>query len=521
VQEASELVRKLSLLKTSDGHRVSKLVNYKGYELWWIHYDDLMYKFCLPYTEYHILLKYIKDFSYIYLYNPPSPSLFRYYLEAHSCNHQILNASSKKLPPLGIVIQIILSLPFILWLGIRRIRLMIWTSDLFDPPHDYDFRMRFIYEELRKKKIKSVEFIRSMESSRTVISHALKRKRPVVYSFAISRFTYYLANLFDNRYKNKQRNLKLHLDDNPMNRFWFNIATSYVSGMSGDIWSIKIIKFILRFIGIKVAIIPAAHSRNFHEVLACKLSKIPTVGILHGVPSKDYPVYDFMPEFDGEKALSVDKYGLWSEWWKEYYFKNSRAYRADQLFISGPMRPLQHTDSHSAPTGQLTKVLFASEQLASPKEILPYLDKLMEAKDITLYFKFRPYRDGFEEWLKVNRPDILRKMDKSKVLRGSMVEAIAQCDAVVGSHTGGALEALLQLKPMIFFLTKRWGDYFELKSFKLGRSFIAESPQELLVLIRKSKDIPKETLMELQLHFFGDPYMNGSKWVVGEVEKLL
>ncbi|PIP55972.1 MAG: hypothetical protein COX06_00370 [Candidatus Zambryskibacteria bacterium CG22_combo_CG10-13_8_21_14_all_42_17] len=255
--------------------------------------------------------------------------------------------------------------------------------------------------------------------------------------------------------------------------------------------------------------------------MACKLSKIPTVGILHGVPSKNYPVYDFMPEFDGEKTLSVDKYGVWSLWWKEYYLKNSRAYRSNQMFVSGPMRPLQHTDSYIVPTGQSIKVLFASEQLASPKEILPYLVELMATKDISLYYKFRPYRDGFEEWLKINRPDILKRMDTSKIMRGSMAEAIAQCDVVVGSHTGGVLEALLQLKPMIFFLTKKWGDYFELKSFELGRSFIAENPQELLTLIRKSKDISEKTLKELQFHFFGDPYMNGSKWVVNEIEKLL
>jgi len=521
VQEASELVRKLSLLKTSDGRRLSKIINYRGFELWWIHYDDLMYKYCLPYTEHHKLLKYLRDFSYICLYNPPSSSLFRYYLQAHSLKHQILNTSSKKLPPLGIIIQVVLSFPFLLWLIMRRPRLMVWTSDLFDPPRDFDFRMRFIYEELKKKKIKFVEFIRSMESSQTVVSHALKRKRPVIYSFAINKLTYYLANILDKKYKKKLSSIKPQLEDDPINRFWFGVASSYIYGTSGDIWSIRVIKLILKFIGVKVAIVPAAHSRNFHEVLACKLSKIPTVGILHGVPSKNYPVYDFMPEFDGEKTLSVDKYGVWSLWWKEYYLKNSRAYRSNQMFVSGPMRPLQHTDSYIVPTGQSIKVLFASEQLASPKEILPYLVELMATKDIFLYYKFRPYRDGFEEWLKINRPDILKRMDTSKIMRGSMAEAIAQCDVVVGSHTGGVLEALLQLKPMIFFLTKKWGDYFELKSFELGRSFIAENPQELLTLIRKSKDISEKTLKELQFHFFGDPYMNGSKWVVNEIEKLL
>src|SRR3990167_8889962 len=144
-------------------------------------------------------------------------------------------------------------------------------------------------------------------------------------------------------------------------------------------------KLILKFIGIKAAIILSAGGRNLHEVLACKLLGIRIVGIQHGMSSKDYMVSDFMHEFDGEKCLSVDKYGLWSEWWKEYYLKNSRAYKPEQLYISGPMRPLEHADIPAlSAAGHSLKVLFLSEQLAAPTEILPYLEVLMEAKDISL-----------------------------------------------------------------------------------------------------------------------------------------
>jgi len=520
VQEASELARKLSLLTVLDGRRLSKIVNYKGYELWWIHYDDIYYKFCLPFTQYHALLAYLKSFEAVYLYKPPVAGLFTYFLEAYQCNYELFDDSRSL--SLGFLLQVSLSLPFLLWLIIRRPGLMIWTSDQFDPPRDHDFRLRFIYEELRRKKIYFVEFIRSMEQTPTVLQHALLRRRATVYSFAIVNLIHYIAGWFGPMPIAGLSDTNPVAKTNPEGVFWFLVATHFLRDIRGDLWSIWTMQLVLRCVGVRVAIIDSATGRSFHEMMACKLLNIPVIGILHGVPSKFYPVYDFMPEFDGEKQLSVDKYGLWSEWWKEYYLKNSRAYKPEQLYISGPMRPLEHADIPAlSAAGHSLKVLFLSEQLAAPTEILPYLEVLMEAKDISLHFKFRPYRDGFEEWLKANRPDILERMDIAKVMRGTIGEAIARCDVIVGSHTGGVLEALLYLRPMVFFHTKKWGDYFELESFNLGHSFIAKNPQELLVLIRKSRSIPRKILEELQRRFFGDPYMNGSKWVVEQVEEFL
>ena len=102
-----------------------------------------------------------------------------------------------------------------------------------------------------------------------------------------------------------------------------------------------------------------------------------------------------------------------------------------------------------------------------------------------------------------------------------MHEAVAKCDVVIGCRSNGVIEALLQLKPFVFFQTNKWGDYFELKSFDSPYKFFAENPEELQDLIGRSKDIPDGVLKELQNRFFGDPYQNGSKWVVEEALKSL
>ena len=100
-------------------------------------------------------------------------------------------------------------------------------------------------------------------------------------------------------------------------------------------------------------------------------------------------------------------------------------------------------------------------------------------------------------------------------------EAISLCDVVVGSYSNAVLEALLQLKPLVFFRTQKWGDYFEIKSLDAQGYFFAENPEELIEKIKKSTNILKEDLKKLQKQFFGNPYQNGSKWVVDQVIKNL
>ncbi|MSR87955.1 MAG: hypothetical protein EXS69_02210 [Candidatus Zambryskibacteria bacterium] len=522
VEEASELNRKLSLITDRAGRRVSKIVNFKGFELWWINYDNLMYKFSLPYTEYRSLLEYLKDFSNIYLYKPPHLDIFKYFLDAHECRYVIkLEKQFSKKFPIGVLFQVALSIPFLFWLKLRNPKLLVWTSDRFDPPRDHNFRMKFIYEELKARKINFMEFIRSMEPSPIVFEHCLKRRRPVIYSYAIVTLARALRSLFES-----QRNLETFsrpkVGASPEEIFWHKIATHYAKNFRSDIWAIKTIKFILKFIGIKSAIIIGAINRNFPEVLACKLSGIPTVGIQHGLHPKYYFVSDFMHEFDGDKTLSVDKYGLWSEWWKEYYLKYSKAYKPEQLYVSGLMRPLEKIPNSKSQTlnhGQL-KVLFVAEELAAPEEVLPYLEALLEDKNVSVYIKFRPYKDGFEAWLKENHPEIIKNFDAEKILKISMHEAIALSDVVVGSHSAGVFEAALQLKPFVLFRTEKWGDFLGLISLNLG-DIVAGTPEEFIAKVKRSKSIPQDGLKKIQELFFGNPYQNGSRWVVDQAEEAL
>jgi len=522
VHDAGVMAEKLSRLSLPDGSCLSKASVYKGYELWWTHLDDIFLYFCLPHTQYQKLLNYVRDFEIVYLYEPPFKNLFSCYLEAHERKMVTISKISFNFS-LGIFFQILLTTLCLPLLMFRKYSRMVFIGDKLEKDRDHDFRMRFIYEELRKRKSSFVEFIRSPESWKAVLQHAWIRKRPVVYAEAVT-FLGRLMSILSGGRRHAERTFGSNLfrgEMIPENRFYLLIATQYLLTIGDDIWSIRIMQWILQLTKVKVAIIIAASERNWHTVIGCKLNNIPTVGILHGINTYHYNMYDFLRGFDGENMLSVDRYGLWSEWWRDYYLKYSDAYKPEQLFVSGPMRPLEtNVDeaNQKSFTEDRTKVLFISEQVAEPQEVLPFFTEILANRDFEVTIKFRPSRDGFEMWLLKHQPELLKEVP---IMRGSIQEAIASNDVVVGTHSTAVLESLFQFKVPIFFDTHKWGDYFNLKEYGVDQSFFASNYEELIKKIQLAKNVSPDEIIELRKRFFGDSYKNGSAWVVEQMEKYL
>ncbi len=528
IYEANVLAEELSLLTLPNGQRISKSFSYKGYDLWWFNYDTLFFYFCLPYTQYKKLLIYLKSFQHVYLYKPDFHRLFSTYLSAHECGLTIDTGPGVKnltLLPVGVFFQILLTLISLPVLMLKRSPIMIYTGDEFDKGKDHNFRMKFVYEEMRRRKTPFIEFIRSVESWKTLLGHAFTRKRPVVYTDAITFLGLYMSILTGGR----ARAGKLFgphtfesVTDND-ERFKYMVATYYLQRVYEDVWAIRIMKLILKGIGVKAAFMLVATGRNLQTTLGCKLNAIETIGVLHGVASRHYNLYEFMPAYDGEKVLSVDKYGLWSEWWKEYFMKNSKAYRKEQLYVSGPMRPLEpHQNDGKAITSHndRLRVLFVSELVAVPGEVMPYLHELMDQKDIELTIKFRPHHDTFEEWLSRNEPQILQS-PSIRIVNGSMHEAIQESDVVTGCQSTGVLEALLQNKVPNFFRTQKWGDYYSMTEEEDTQCLFAESPEELILKLTQAKDIQDSLLVKLCARYFGNPSVNGSAWAVDQLEEII
>lgn len=524
IYEATALLEQLPKIKLQDGTAVAQLLTYKGYELWWIHITDTFRYFCLPYTQYSRLLEYLKDFGVVYLSDAPYENLFRCYLEAYGCKVIILGgrrAKSPSLLPFGVFIQIMLTLLSLPILILRKLPVLVYTGDKLDQGRDFDFRMRFIYEELRKRGISFMEFIRGVEPWDKVLEHAWIRKRPVVYSEAII-FIARLADRFLKRSSVKVQNRKFEaFQSDPKENFKFRIATQFLLTAREDIIATRIMSLILRWIGVKVAFIPGVSERNWHTLIGCKINGIRSVGIMHGVQSKYYNHTDFLPGYKSGKDLGLDKYGVWSSWWKDYYKNESKLYSPEDLHISGPMRPLSaYGHQKYIHKSEKLAVLFVSEEMAVPEEVLPFLEALMKENDLDLLLKFRPSRDGFENWLRTNRPDILGN-PRLKIVRGNMAEAMLLADVATGCQSTGVIESLFFLRVPIYFYTKKWGDYFNLKNYGKESPFFAKTPEELIVRIKNVARVPKDILRELQERYFGDPHRNGSKWVIDQIEDVL
>lgn len=527
IYEANLLVQEFSQLTFPNGERMSRAVMYKGYELWWIHYHNMFLRNCLPYTRYKQLLEYIIGFEEAHLYEPVSQNLFSCYLRAHSVRHTTHTRGGfrtllSKLHP-GIVIQGLITLISLPFLMVLRRKLFVFTGDKFAKDLDFDFRMKFVYEELRARKLPFVECIRSLESWKNVLAHALVRRRPVLYAESVTALGSVIAFFIGSQRRAEQKygdNVFKEMTD-PFERFKRYIVAGYLLKADRDIWAIRIMHSILRLIGVRSAFFTAALDRNYHTVLACKLAGIPTVGILHGVASKNYNTYDFLPTYDGSAPMGLDQYGVWSEWWREYYATNGRVYTKNQLVVSGPMRPLLGVPEEVKRKGKPQKtlrVLFVSEQLAIPSETVPYLEALLADPDIGVAMLFRPYRDGFEVWLQENRPDILERIGTEHMFRDGARNAAKKCDVTVGSHSTAVLEALFEKCPIVFFGTNKWGDYFDLKEYGGAHTLYAEGTPMFLKAVKESVHMPEETLQNLAEQFFGDPYQNGSAWVVDQLE---
>ncbi len=531
IYEAKAFVEELSHLKLRDGTRITKSFIYGGYELWWAYCNKFLLSFGLPYSKYKKLLAHVKSFHCVHVYEAPFRDLFSCYLDSYGCEMIVINGPGIKTPSwfsFGLFVQVILTFVSLPIAMLFRRRTLVFIGDKFDGQNDFDFRMKFIYEELRRRKVPFIEFIRSLESWKTVFTHAIIRKRPVIYSEAIITMGKVLSTIVGGSQVGRKHLYKQTINTHDqIAHFKYLIATQYLINAQDDIWAIRIMRSIIWSLGIKAAYFTSVQYRNFHAFLGCKSLGIPTVGIQHGASPKDYFISDFMSGFDGEKPLSVDRYGLWSEWWREYFIKNSKAYASEQLQISGFMRPFQKNDTSILNNRRLDhdmnpiKVLFVPGELSIPSEVIPYLRTLMGMDDMSVYLTFRPYRDGFENWLRKNDPQIIESIGSEKILLGNIHDAISQCDVCVGSYSTAVLEALLQLKPAMLFHTNKWGDCLDLKSFKSQYTFYAETPSELITGIRKNIHAPREIIQALQNRYFGEPGKNGSAWVVDQLEDIL
>ncbi|MGA9348242.1 MAG: hypothetical protein WBW48_05490 [Anaerolineae bacterium] len=529
IYEAAAFTERLTQIKLPDGRGLTKLVTLQGYDLWWIHYDALYYNFLLPLTQYRRLLDRLVEFSEVQFYGISNLSLFRYYLEAYGVRWVNLQRWGARILwwkcLLREIFDSLFSFLALMLLKGRGAKVLLHPcfGDLLDYPHDYDFRMRRVFEELRARNIPFVEIVRSTQPLRVMLQHARIRRRPVIYSSSLVMLIYRMGDALSGQGNLQRKVVQQMAVRSPEERFLARVAMHYQRNARNPVIAIRLMSTILRWLGIRVAFVLHPSARSLHELIACKLNNIPTVGIQHGAGKRFYIVSEYMAGYEGARSLGTDVFGCWSEYWYNEYRQYSRVLRPEQLQIAGHLRPvpaeLLSTGEQQPHDSDVIRVLHVSDTIVDPREPLPYLRALVANPRLRVTIKARPMiKDRLVAYLRDHAPDVFAQIE---VVTGDIHQAVARSDVVVGCYSTAILEGLLQLKPLVFFNTRRWGDYYEFKTIKIAHGFFAESPEVASECVRAVLQTPRETLEQLRDYFWGDPTRDGGKWVVDQIERLL
>ena len=215
---------------------------------------------------------------------------------------------------------------------------------------------------------------------------------------------------------------------------------------------------------------------------------------------------------------SCDVYGVWSEYYLEYFRKYSKISTKDSFQFSGLLRPVKNMNQVS-PFERISedkiKVLLISEPLVSVMEIIPYIKRLLENNDIEVAIKVRPMvRDSYYEKMKVKLP-CTKNLD---IFSGDIHEVGKKFDVFVGSYSTAVIEASLIGKISVLLDTKKWGDYLDIDTLISGQTLLVKNPEALCnhIFSRIENERSLNTIKLIKDRFFGGN-RDGAQWIVDQL----
>jgi hypothetical protein len=282
----------------------------------------------------------------------------------------------------------------------------------------------------------------------------------------------------------------------------------------------RILKRALQFQRAQRAVIFDDNRHNHELIAACLSLGIPVLGFQHGVFNKFHAgLMDF--GFSGGRPHAFDRYGVWSDLFRDRLLRDSALFGPDRVFVSGPVRPpeeesLDRTGERETrkadESSKKIRVLVVSEPLARKHEVAPYLQTLLRDPQFELYLKLRPGESerSLEEYsLTADRVRLLRT--------GTVYEALAQVDVAVGTYSTVLYEAVLARTPIVWMKTSRaYGR--ELAEDRLAEA--AHRPEELPGAIRKAVASRAAELDQRRELVWGKDIRDGSKSLVEELKRL-
>jgi hypothetical protein len=375
----------------------------------------------------------------------------------------------------------------------------IWSGDFWNEKSSGDFRLGPLFHQLDCDEIKYIEFIRdSRLSLYLTIKNLVRRRRPVIYYgffSRLSRLIYKFAPVVEAG------------DIKPYDLRLFKFLRYY----STNKFEIGLIKWIFDRLQITHLIAWEFSERQAPLIFAAKVKGIPIFGFMHGAGMRCYMIHEFIkvnPKLSN--PVLIDNYGVWSEWWREYYLENSNIY--GKVEVVRPLKEGFSVRAHAAVkrrenrVEQRLKILWVCEPLIDPLDIINYLDLAVKNGEVLL--KVRDESEpGFLAKLFRLRPEY-RSLP---VVKGDIYSAISLVDVVVGSHSTAVLDAALLDTALLLVNSQKWGNYFE-----LDETVFCQDTDEF---VKKIQDLPVQDLHLLRQRFFGSSERHCASWLVGLIKR--
>lgn len=386
-------------------------------------------------------------------------------------------------------IYIFLSIPGLVKLFFSSNLSIIWSNDFYDSKTKGDFRLGNLYHNANKESLSFLELISTSNSGFIVsLKNFFKRKRPVIFFDAFVR----VINFFT-KFKVDLKNFKN-----------FNLYHQEI--IYQNILNIKATKLFLEKIcnpnKIKNVFIWEINAKTSGIFYWAKLNSIKTIGIMHGISVKEYMYYETMPGLKFNNHLRVDCFGVWSEFWLDYYSLNSNLYLNYE--ISGPLREKK---ANKQTSGHM--IILLVEPLLNPNEIIKYSEFMNNNyKNIVLKVRSDFKNEHLQKYY--DAIPILRRCN----VEGGNIDNLLISNKFgffIATHSTAIQDCLhFGLYPIILS-TKTWGNYLNLdKKFLCNNSSDIDS-----CLMQKNIDKDEINVLSKKLAEIGD----GSLWVINKLKE--
>jgi hypothetical protein len=514
---ALDLLKKINSLQDSSGRRISSLVVEDGFEPWWYAQDRLLRFYLVPLTQIFPLLEAASNVDAIRVDGAPSDLERVLRAVAGKSGFGCLPPSAASRSAKGILGEG--AMLAVAWASLAAFRLarrdtVFFIIDQVSPGMRHDFRFAPLYREFDRAGFRYAEYAHTL-LPRQALGNFIRRRRPVFFLESADSWARWTGC----------RIASPPLIDPPAggsleDRALWALVPTILDMCALSVARQRILKRALQFQRAQRAVIFDDNRHNHELIAACLSLGIPVLGFQHGVFNKFHAgLMDF--GFSGGRPHAFDRYGVWSDLFRDRLLRDSALFGPDRVFVSGPVRPpeeesLDRTGERETrkadESSKKIRVLVVSEPLARKHEVAPYLQTLLRDPQFELYLKLRPGESerSLEEYsLTADRVRLLRT--------GTVYEALAQVDVAVGTYSTVLYEAVLARTPIVWMKTSRaYGR--ELAEDRLAEA--ARRPEELPGAIRKAVASRAAELDQRRELVWGKDIRDGSKSLVEELKRL-